>query len=167
MLKSGALEQSDIKIVAVEGTKDAVDIFGFYKDYAVRATVDANDATLSIIDRQSVFFIDGEDAVLEHMNLQGESMGSDMSGTIDMTSGVIVFPQEDVLAISVSAGYYIVASDNMLTPAGEPFDGIPVIMTEEATPAEFYDIRGIRVADPTPGQLVIRRQGQQARLTVF
>ena len=51
----------------------------------------------------------------------------------------------------------------MLTSAG--VDGIEADGTE--APAEYYNLQGIRVANPQAGQLLIRRQGKKATKVVI
>lgn len=45
-------------------------------------------------------------------------------------------------------------------------DAIAADVDEDA-PVEYYNIQGMRVANPTPGQLVIRRQGNKTSKVIF
>lgn len=49
----------------------------------------------------------------------------------------------------------------IITPALEAKSGIENVVAEENAPVEYYNLQGVRVADPQPGTLVIRRQGSK------
>ncbi|MDE6161143.1 MAG: hypothetical protein K2F77_05750, partial [Muribaculaceae bacterium] len=42
-------------------------------------------------------------------------------------------------------------------------DGIADITADENAPVEFFNLQGIRVAEPQAGQIVIRRQGSKVQ----
>lgn len=49
----------------------------------------------------------------------------------------------------------------IITPAIAAQSGIENVVAEENAPVEYYNLQGVRVADPQPGTLVIRRQGSK------
>lgn len=53
--------------------------------------------------------------------------------------------------------------------AGGPTDAIDAVAADvdEDAPVEYYNIQGMRVANPAPGQLVIRRQGNKVSKVIF
>ena len=40
-------------------------------------------------------------------------------------------------------------------------DGIEEVVTIDTTPVEYYNLQGVRLEEPAPGQIVIRRQGNK------
>ncbi len=39
--------------------------------------------------------------------------------------------------------------------------GIEEVVTIDTTPVEYYNLQGVRLEEPAPGQIVIRRQGNK------
>lgn len=53
---------------------------------------------------------------------------------------------------------YGATASYIVLPGGET-SGVDMIVNDENAPVEYYNLQGIRVKNPAPGQLVIRRQG--------
>ena len=49
----------------------------------------------------------------------------------------------------------------------DPKTGVDEVIVDENAPVEYYNLQGIRLAQPEPGTIVIRRQGNQVSKIVF
>lgn len=63
-----------------------------------------------------------------------------------------------------SKGNFQIVMPGYFTPSGA---GVEENLTEGEEPVEYYNLQGIRVENPVPGQIVVRRQGKEARKVVF
>lgn len=65
----------------------------------------------------------------------------------------------------IKGASFIQGSFKKANPAD--FQGIADIEADNDAPVEYYNLQGIRVAEPAPGQIVIRRQGSKVTKVIF
>lgn len=71
------------------------------------------------------------------------------------------------ITVSDAAGNYLTQTLSPAFAIGE-YAAITTVASEAAdAPAEYFTIQGVRVANPTPGQLLIRRQGTSVSKILF
>ena len=65
---------------------------------------------------------------------------------------------------SLTDGYaWNLASMSGYVQLPENFDSVETIIGEDSNaPVKYYNIQGVRVLNPQPGQLVIKKQGNKA-----
>ena len=80
------------------------------------------------------------------------------AGTLMATATVLLDNGYDWLAVGSQGAFKIVLPDK---------DGIADIATDDNAPVEYYNLQGIRVDNPVPGTLYIRRQGSEATKIVY
>lgn len=47
------------------------------------------------------------------------------------------------------------------------FSGVEEISVDENAPVEYYDLNGVQITDPKPGQMVIKRQGHKSTKVIM
>lgn len=71
-------------------------------------------------------------------------------------------------AVSSSNGFFNLVITVPASASGDSgIDNVAIDTVDEDAPVEYYNIQGMRVANPTPGQLVIRRQGNKTSKAIF
>jgi hypothetical protein len=89
------------------------------------------------------------------------------AATFNKETNTIKFPANSLLTAFpyLDDGEYMIVDENAyfsaILPAGYEVAGVKDVanVIDENAPVEYFNLQGVRVDNPTPGQLVIRRQG--------
>ena len=63
-----------------------------------------------------------------------------------------------------AGGNFKIVMPGFFTPSES---GVGMSVTEEDAPVEYYNMQGLRVANPAPGEMVVRRQGSNSKLLII
>lgn len=105
---------------------------------------------------------EGADATEEALRITlEETEETDADGTVyDVRT--FTFPVESmVLLASGTSKFYTAATQEstIVLKTARDSSGVANLTTDAGTPAEYYNLQGIRIANPENGQLVIKREG--------
>lgn len=105
---------------------------------------------------------EGADATEEALRITlEETEETDASGTVYDVS-TFTFPVESMALLASNAGTFYTAAtqeSTIVLKTARDSSGVANLTTDAGAPAEYYNLQGIRIANPENGQLVIKREG--------
>ncbi len=153
-------------------TSDIV-IKNFYWEADVNADLVADSRELTFPIQQPLeyyYFCKYEDDTLNWITDLNEVTATiDEKGVITVQNWAFAYDYEPTYG-SQYAGYYWPDQCNsitVLTPKSDAINTIATDLENVNAPVEYYNIQGVRVANPAKGQLVIKRQGNKASKIIF